>query len=59
MSLLPGKQRLNLHAIYGDFKGESDRDQIEVKHFQSWIDWAKKHETDLISIRLVFSSLCG
>ena len=21
MSLLPGKQRLNLHAIYGDFKG--------------------------------------
>ena len=43
MSLLPGMQRLNLHAIYGDFKGEIiDRDQIEVKHFQSWIDWAKK-----------------
>jgi len=42
MSLLPGKQRLNLHAIYGDFGGELvDRDQIEVKHFQSWIDWAK------------------
>jgi len=48
MSLLPGKQRLNLHAIYGDFKGEKvDRDQIEVKHFQRWIDWAKKHETGL------------
>ncbi len=48
MSLLPGKQRLNLHAIYGDFKGEKvDRDQIEVKHFQSWIDWAKKMETGL------------
>jgi L-rhamnose isomerase len=43
MSLLPGKQRLALHAIYGDFKGEKiDRDQIEVKHFQGWIDWAKK-----------------
>ena len=43
MELLPGKQRFNLHAIYGDFKGEFvDRDQIEVKHFQSWIDWAKK-----------------
>lgn len=42
LSLLPGKQRLNLHAIYGDFKGEKvDRDQIEVKHFQSWIDWCK------------------
>jgi len=42
MSLIPGKQRLNLHAIYGDFQGEFvDRDQIEIKHFQSWIDWAK------------------
>jgi len=42
LALLPGKQRLNLHAIYGDFKGERiDRDQIEVKHFQSWIDWCK------------------
>ncbi len=42
LSLLPGKQRLNLHAIYGDFKGAKiDRNQIEVKHFQSWIDWAK------------------
>ena len=42
LSLLPGKQRLNLHAIYGDFKGELvDRDQIEVKHYQSWIDWCK------------------
>jgi L-rhamnose isomerase len=44
MTLLPGKQRLNLHAIYGDFKGvKVDRDQIELKHFQGWIDWAKKH----------------
>ncbi len=45
LSLLPGTQRLNLHAIYGDFQGEKvDRDQIEVKHFQSWIDWCKKQE---------------
>lgn len=43
LSLLPGKQRLNLHAIYGDFGGEAvDRDQIEVKHYQSWIDWCKE-----------------
>ncbi|WP_303921487.1 L-rhamnose isomerase [Draconibacterium sediminis] len=42
LALLPGKQRLNLHAIYGDFKGEKvDRDEIEIKHFQSWIDWCK------------------
>ena len=48
MSLLPGKQRLNLHAIYGDFKGKKvDRDQIEVEHFQSWIDWAKENKTGI------------
>lgn len=48
MSLLPGKQRLNLHAIYGDFQGvKVDRDQIDVKHFQSWIDWAKEHQIGL------------
>ena len=53
-SLLPGKQRLNLHAIYGDFKGEKvDRDQIEVKHFQSWIDWCKK-----LGIGLDFNATC-
>ena len=45
LSLLPGKHRVNLHAIYGDFGGELvDRDRIEVKHFQSWIDWCKKHD---------------
>jgi L-rhamnose isomerase len=54
MSLLPGKQRLNLHAIYGDFKGERvDRDQIEVKHFQSWIDWCKS-----LGIGMDFNATC-
>lgn len=48
MSLLPGKQRLNLHAIYGEFGGKKvDRDQIELKHFQGWIDWAKKRKLGL------------
>ena len=48
MSLLPGKQRLNLHAIYGEFGGKLvDRDQIETKHFQGWIDWAKEREIGL------------
>jgi L-rhamnose isomerase len=42
MSLLPGKQRLNLHAIYGDFRGGmADRDEISPKQFESWVDWAK------------------
>ncbi len=48
MSLLPGKQRLNLHAIYGDFGGRRvDRDEIDPVHFQRWTDWAKDHGTGL------------
>lgn len=54
MSLLPGKQRLSLHAIYGEFGGKDvDRDQIETKHFQGWIDWAKKR-----GIGLDFNCTC-
>ncbi len=43
LALLPGKYRLNLHALYGDFGDKFvDRDQIEPKHFQSWIQWCKE-----------------
>src|SRR6476661_2563481 len=42
LSLIPGKHRLNLHAIYADYAGRKiDRDQLAPEHFQSWIDWAK------------------
>lgn len=52
IQLIPGKHRLSLHAIYGDFKGEFvDRDKIDIQHFQSWIDWAKK-----VDIKLDFNS---
>ncbi|MGB8491669.1 MAG: L-rhamnose isomerase [Bacteroidales bacterium] len=48
MSLLPGSQRLNLHAIYGEFGGKKvDRNKIEVKHFQGWIDWARERNIGL------------
>ena len=41
-SLIAGSHRLNLHEIYGDFGGKFvDRDQVEVSHFRSWIDWAR------------------
>jgi L-rhamnose isomerase len=43
-SLIPGQHRVNLHAIYGDFGGQFvDRDQIEPKHFESWMKWAKEN----------------
>jgi L-rhamnose isomerase len=48
LSLIPGNHRVNVHAIYGDFSaGFADRDQIEPKHFQTWIDWAKKNNYGL------------
>src|SRR5574344_1610893 len=43
-SFIPGNHRLNLHEIYGDFGGKFvDRDQVEPKHFESWMQWAKEH----------------
>lgn len=40
-SLIPGKHKLNLHAIYADTDEKVDLDALEPKHFQSWVDWAK------------------
>lgn len=52
MSMIPGRHRLSLHEIYGDFGAESvDRDQVELRHFQSWIDWGREH-----GIKLDFNS---
>ncbi|MFW9897057.1 MAG: L-rhamnose isomerase [Candidatus Thorarchaeota archaeon] len=43
LSLIPGNHRVNLHSFYGNFGGKFvDRDQYKPKHFQQWIDWAKK-----------------
>ncbi len=42
MSLIPGTHRLNLHSCYLDNGGAFvDRNEMEPKHFQSWIDWGK------------------
>src|SRR6185503_2224375 len=42
LSLIPGKHRLNLHAMYGEFgSSKVDRNEIEPKHFESWIAWCK------------------
>ena len=41
-SLVPGRHRLNLHAMYGEFGGKKvDRDEIGPEHFADWISWAK------------------
>ncbi len=43
-SLLAGTFRVNLHETYGDFGGSFvDRDEVEPKHFEGWMQWAKEH----------------
>lgn len=44
LSLIPGKHRVNLHAIYAETNGEAvERDRLEPKHFENWVNWAKEH----------------
>lgn len=42
LSLIPGKHKVNLHAIYADTEEKVDLDQLEPRHFQSWVDWARE-----------------
>jgi L-rhamnose isomerase len=40
--LLPGRHRLNLHAIYAETGGARvERDALQPEHFAAWLDWAK------------------
>ncbi len=42
--LLPGRHRLNLHAIYAETGGKVvPRDELRPDHFAAWLDWAKMH----------------
>jgi L-rhamnose isomerase len=43
LTLIAGKHRFNLHAIYGEFGDKIiDRDEIEPAHFTGWMQWAKE-----------------
>ncbi len=42
LSLIPGKHKLNLHAIYADTDEKVELDELEPKHFAKWVDWAKE-----------------
>ena len=43
LSLIPGKHKLNLHAIYADTDEKVDLDELEPKHFEKWVAWAKEN----------------
>ncbi|MEN6459435.1 MAG: L-rhamnose isomerase [Thermoguttaceae bacterium] len=41
MSLIPGKHRFSLHAIYLENGGKKvERNEVAPEHFQGWMDWA-------------------
>jgi len=53
-TLIPGHNRLNLHAIYGEFGGKTvDRDAIGPEHFRGWVEWAKAE-----GLKLDFNCTC-
>ncbi len=45
--LIPGKKRLNLHAIYLESDTPVERNKIKPEHFKNWVEWAKKHNIGL------------
>jgi len=44
---IPGKKRLNLHAIYLESGTAVERNAIEPKHFEQWVQWAKTNRLGL------------
>ncbi len=54
LSLVPGRHRVNLHAIYGEFGGRPvDRDEIAPEHYRGWVDWARAE-----GLALDFNATC-
>jgi L-rhamnose isomerase len=48
LSLIPGRHRVNLHAIYAETKNRPvDRDKLEPQHFAGWVAWARAHKLGL------------
>jgi len=48
LQLLPGRQRLNLHAFYAETGQKAvDRDALAPEHFARWLAWAKSRRVGL------------
>ncbi len=43
MKMIPGKHRVNLHAIYADTDEKVELTDLEPRHFATWVGWAKEH----------------
>lgn len=56
LSLIPGKHKVNLHAIYAETNGQYvERDELKPEHFQNWINWAKERGLGLDFNPTIFS----
>jgi len=55
LTLIPGKKRLNLHAIYAESAKKTDRAALTDKDFANWIKWAKEHKMGLDFNPTIFS----
>jgi L-rhamnose isomerase len=42
LSLIPGKHKLNIHAIYAITDEKVSRDKLEPRHFEKWVEYAKE-----------------
>lgn len=42
ISLIPGRQRVNVHACYSETDTFVDRDKMTPDCFQQWMEWAKE-----------------
>ena len=44
LKMCPGTKKMNLHACYAIFEGGdwADRDKLEPRHFQKWVDFCKE-----------------
>jgi L-rhamnose isomerase len=40
--LIPGRHRLNLHAIYAEPGRRVERNALQPEHFAAWVDWARE-----------------
>lgn len=47
LALVPGKHKINLHAIYAITDTPVSRDKLEPKHFDKWIEFAKKNNVGI------------
>jgi len=53
-ALIPGRHRVNLHAMYGEFGDNPvERNEIEPDHFRGWQEWARR-----LGLKIDFNATC-